>query len=325
MAHPTNDNWFSLLVGQQVEMPLPTSTDEIPAIREGFDFSSLNEGLPELEHRYENVVLRSRQGIDLTAEIYVPKGEGPFPVVVYSHGGSWVVGSPEGVRRPTTKIAAEGYVVVNVDYGLAPEHPFPWGLEDVLYACRWARQNAAQYAGDPEAIFIAGDSAGANLSAASIVAMKMATGELDEGDLAGVEVNFLGAILFFGVYNFPQTLLRPGSNSGAVEVWWHNAYLGPRFASTNQHPLVSPALAPDEVLASFPPTYLSVGSEDSLLPQSLDFTDRLGWLNAPVTLSVNAGMDHSFNWVHHLIEGADEEFERIFAWMRKVHSTRSPR
>lgn len=318
MAHPNNDNWVSVLVGQEVEMPLPSSIDEIAPARAGFDFSHLNQDLAPVAEVHENVVLRSRAGFDLTAEIYVPEGTGPFPVVLYSHGGGWCVGSAEGLRRPTRKIANQGYVVVNLDYGLAPEHPFPWALEDVIYAARWVKTHIAEYHGDPNTIVISGDSAGANLSAATIVALKMGTGDLDNGDLGGVDVSFNAAVLFFGVYDFPQTLLRPGSNAGATEMWWHLAYLGPHFATKSQHPFVSPALAPDDVLSTFPPTYLSVGCEDSLLPQSLEMTDKLGWLNVPVRLSANPGWDHAFSYADHLIPGVSEEFDRIFQWLNGV-------
>jgi len=318
MAHPNNDNWVSVLVGQQAELPVCSSLDEIPLARAGLDMSYLNKDLAPVAEVHENVVLRSREGFDLTAEIYVPEGTGPFPVVLYSHGGGWCLSSPVGVRRPTRKIANQGYVVVNLDYGLAPEHPFPWGLEDVIYAARWVKTHIAGYHGDPNTIVISGDSAGANLSAATVVALKMGTGDLDNGDLGGVDVSFAGVLLFFGVFDFPQTLLRPGSNTGGVEMMWHLAYLGPEFATRNQHPFVSPALAPDEVLRSFPPTYLTVGSEDSLLPQSLEMTDKLGWLNVPVRLSVNPGWDHTFSYADHLIPGVPEEFDRIFQWLKGV-------
>jgi len=315
MAHANNNKWVSLLVGQDIEMPQTSSVDEIPYARAGFNFDSLNQNLASVAETHENIVLRTRDGQDLTAEIYVPDGDGPFPVMLYSHGGGWCVGSAEGVRRPTRKISNRGYVVVNLEYGLAPERPFPWGLEDVLYAARWVKTNISRFGGDADRLFIAGDSAGANLSAATLVALRSESSGLDEGDLAGVNVDFRGALLFFGVFDFPQTLLQPGSNAGSVEMWWHLAYLGPQFAARNTNPFVSPIFAADDVLADFPPTYLSVGSQDSLLPQSLDFAGKLGWLNAPVELSVNSGWDHTFSYVDHLIPGVDREFDRIFDWM----------
>src|SRR5207237_7451526 len=108
-------------------------------------------------------------GHRLTAEIYVPEGEGPFPTMLYMHGGAWCVWSPRDVRRTAMRIAAAGTLVVNLDYGLAPEHPFPWAVEDAIYGARWAALNASRYGGTNDAIAIGGDSAGATLSGAAAV------------------------------------------------------------------------------------------------------------------------------------------------------------
>ena len=316
MPHPDNNNWLSLLVGRPVELPIPKSVDEIADRRARLDFSGLNVDLPEMAEAHERVVLRERDGVPLTAEIYVPKGEGPFPVLLYIHGGGWCVGSPEGVRRPTMRIADEGYVVINLDYGLAPEHPFPWALEDTVYAARWAVAEAERYSGDAGRLIIGGDSAGANLTAAAIVFLNGSGEEIDEADLAGVPVTFKAALLFFGVFDFPLALQEPGSNAGSVEVRWNQAYLGPHFLRLHRSPLVSPVYAPN--LDRFPPTYLSCGDEDSLLGHSLVMTKALTQANVPTTLSVVEGVDHAFSYVEHLLpEAVTPEFERIFAWLKK--------
>jgi len=77
-------------------------------------------------------------GGDLPVRIYVPLGKGPFPVVMYFHGGGWVVGdveSSDGLCR--TLANASGCIVVSVDYRLAPEHPFPAAVDDAFYATLW--------------------------------------------------------------------------------------------------------------------------------------------------------------------------------------------
>ncbi len=109
---------------------------------------------------HERVVLRSRGGIDLTAEIYVPRGGGPFPAMLYMHGGSWCLWSAAHVRKAVMRFAASGYVVVSLDYGLAPEHRFPWALEDVVHAARWTTKNAAAYRGEGSNLVIGGDFGG---------------------------------------------------------------------------------------------------------------------------------------------------------------------
>lgn len=314
MPHPNNNNWLSLLAEQPVDAPPPTSVDGYLERRAMMDSLPVYDNRQEMAEVHERVVLRERGGVELTAEVYVPNGTGPFPVFLYLHGGGWCVGSAKRVRRPTTRIARGGFVVVNLDYGLAPEHPFPWALEDCVYAARWVARNAGTYGGDASRLFIGGDSAGANLSAATIVVLTGSGHEIDEDDLARVPVSFGGALLFYGVFDFPLALLEPGSNAGGVEVGWHQAYLGPHYLELNRSPLVSPIYADN--LAQFPPTYLSCGDEDSLLGHSLAMTKALAQVNVPTTLSVITGVDHAFSYVEHLLPPVTPEFERIIAWLR---------
>src|SRR5262245_12000318 len=127
-------NWRTQIMGKPVPIKLPRSVDELPGIRERgahvYDF--LNKDLPEIGAFHEHVAMRgggaSRQ--TPTAEIYLPKGEGPFPVVMHLHGGAWFTGNARGDRKFGMTLAAAGFVVVNLDYALAPEHPFPCALED---------------------------------------------------------------------------------------------------------------------------------------------------------------------------------------------------
>ena len=315
MPHPDNSNWLSLLAGRPVTAMQPTSVEEIPALRQAFARPAPGVSLPEMAEVHEEVVLRERHGTKLTAEIYVPKGEGPFPTFLYMHGGGWCVGSAEAMRWTATRIAEQGFLVINLEYGLAPEHPFPWAPEDAIYGARWAVVNSSRFKGDGAGLFIGGDSAGANLAAAAIAFLNGCGEGIDEGDLAGVQVTFSAALLFYGVFDFPMTLMEPGSQVGGVEVRWHLAYLGPHFTGVHRNPLVSPIYASN--LSEFPPTYLSCGDEDSLLGQSLAMTKALTQANVPTTLSVVAGLDHGFSSVEHLLPDVTPEFERILAWLKR--------
>jgi acetyl esterase len=102
----------------------------------------------------------------LPVRIYVPFGTGPFPVVMYFHGGGWVIGgieSSDGLCRSLAN--ASRCIVVSVDYRLAPEHPFPAAVDDAFAATLWAAENASSLGGDPLRIAVCGDSAGGNLAA----------------------------------------------------------------------------------------------------------------------------------------------------------------
>jgi acetyl esterase len=110
-------------------------------------------------------------GGDLPIRVYWPDAGGTRPLLVYLHGGGWVLGSPathDGICRSLTN--ATGCVVVSADYRLAPEHPFPAAAEDAYATLRWAAEHAASLGGDPSRLAVAGDSAGGNLAA--VVSLK---------------------------------------------------------------------------------------------------------------------------------------------------------
>lgn len=109
----------------------------------------------------------------LPARIYTPEGAGPFPVVVYFHGGGWVIADKQvydGGARGISKQA--NAVVVSVDYRQAPENKFPAAWDDALASYKWAIANAASIKGDPKRIALAGESAGGNLALATAVAAR---------------------------------------------------------------------------------------------------------------------------------------------------------
>lgn len=109
----------------------------------------------------------------LPVRIYTPAGTGPFPVVVYFHGGGWVLASKEvydGGARGLSKQA--NAVVVSVDYRLAPEAKFPAQHDDSLATYKWAAANAASINGDPKRLALAGESAGGNLAIATAIAAR---------------------------------------------------------------------------------------------------------------------------------------------------------
>ncbi len=314
---PARDNskWMSLLAGEEVEAPVITSLEELVAFRShpSRDFRRHNFDLPEVAELHESVILRERGGLELTAEIYVPKGESPFPSFLLLHGGGWSWARAEYVRKLGMRIAERGFLVVNLEYGLAPEHPFPWAVEDTVYALRWITANAVRYGGDGSSIGIGGGSAGANLAAAAIVALTADEELVDGGDLAGQSVSFSAAVLMNGIFDFPLVMQEPGSYAGMAEVMFNLSYLGPNYLRHHRNPLVSPIYSPS--LERFPSTYLACGAEDSLLGQSLAMTKALTQASVPTTLSVIEGLDHAWSYVPHKLPEAERELQRIFDWL----------
>ncbi|MBD2858898.1 alpha/beta hydrolase [Spongiibacter sp. KMU-158] len=103
---------------------------------------------------------------DIPVRIYTPEGQGPFPVLVYYHGGGFVVGSVQDYDPVCRELCHQsGYVVVSVEYRLAPEAAFPAAPNDGYAALCWVAENAASFNGNVDCLIVGGDSAGGNLSA----------------------------------------------------------------------------------------------------------------------------------------------------------------
>jgi acetyl esterase len=112
-------------------------------------------------------------GATLPVRIFTPAGAGPFPVIVYYHGGGWVIADKEVYDAGARGLAAQARaVVISVDYRRAPEHRFPAAWGDALETYRWAVANAGSVGGDPQRIALAGESAGGNLAVATAIAAR---------------------------------------------------------------------------------------------------------------------------------------------------------
>ena len=118
-------------------------------------------------------------GGPMAARVYKPEGQGPHPILVYYHGGGWVLGSlnshDRGVRGLTR---AGGCLSISVEYRLAPEHPFPAAVSDSLAALQWVVENARRFDGDPTRVAVGGDSAGGNLAAVTALGARESVPDL---------------------------------------------------------------------------------------------------------------------------------------------------
>jgi len=152
----------------------------------------------------------------LSLDIYAPRSNGPFPVVVFIHGGAWQIGDKKYDGSKGEYFAENGFVYVTVNYRLSPEVIHPVHIQDVARALAWVYRNIDEYGGDPAKLFVMGHSAGAQLSA--LVA-------LDERRLEaeGLTPDIIsGVILLDGAgYDIPTLLLDAG--------WLYQKLYGPPF------------------------------------------------------------------------------------------------
>lgn len=259
-------------IGQS--LGLDDQMESVQSLRDVLDLFAtlLNEDLPEIGAFEGSVTYRIVEGRDLTLDVMVPKGEGPFPVLVYLHGGAWVWGSPATHRKLTYRLAEQGFLTLSVDYRLAPEHPFPAGFNDCIHAIHFAFHNAQRWAGDPTRLVIAGDSAGGNLAAASAIEL---ANLVDAPTVRGVG-------LLYGVYDFSD-LAADGITGDLVD-----AYLGAGDLTADAR--VSPVLK----ATSLPPAHIAVGSADPLIDDAEALRAALARAGRVHDYCVYADMPHAF-------------------------------
>jgi acetyl esterase/lipase len=225
-------------------------------------------------------------GGEMPARIYSPYGTGPFPVLVYLHGGGWVMGDLEAYDATCRALTnAAGCLVVAMEYRLAPEHKFPAAPEDCYAATCWVAANAAAIGGDPRRIAVGGDSAGGNLAA--VVAQRAR----DRGGPALVY-----QLLVYPVTNYGYDTASYRENADGylltrdAMVWFWNHYL--RSAADGNNPLASPLRAND--LRGLPPVMVLTAEFDPLRDEGEAYAMRLQEAGVPVTLKRYAGTIHGF-------------------------------
>jgi monoterpene epsilon-lactone hydrolase len=303
-------SWIEQVVGQ----PLPTTSPLVsPAgIAERRAFY---ETLPPFPDPAGAIVVD--ECVVLTAEIYAHKNRASetLPPFLFLHGGAFCIWNARMVRRAAMRVAAAGFRVLNLNYRLAPEHPYPAALTDVIHAARWIYEHGPSVGFDPSGgLSIGGDSSGANLAAAATSYFLSDATHLDGAATGGQPVRVRQILLCCGLYDIGRRLIEKSSGPGTTEIMVNQAYLGPQFLTKHSDPLVSPARATN--LDRFPRVFIACGSRDNTLPQSLSLAATLADLDVDVTLSVFPRGDHEMLLLsEEQLPGVEAEWSRISAWL----------
>jgi acetyl esterase len=219
------------------------------------------------------------------ARLYHPRPGTTTGLLVFFHGGGWVIGDLDTHDDTCRALAAgSGHAVLSVDYRLAPEHQFPAPLADAIEATRWAHANAADLGADPERIAVGGDSAG--------------------GNLAAVVAQLAPAPLVFSLLVYPVTDARLGHPSHAENAegyflstvgmrWFIDHYLS-GDGGTADDPRVSPLVADDAAIGTSPPTLVITAGYDPLRDEGIAYAERLHAVGVPTSLVHYPGMFHGF-------------------------------
>lgn len=242
--------------------------------------------------------------------LYDPGVPAPAPTIIYLHGGGWVLNTIDSYDGPVRQLAKRsGMRVLSVDYGLAPEHPFPFPLQDCIAAIRWAVSEGHKIGIDANRLVLAGDSAGANLALASMISLR------DEGRLP-----VRGAALIYGAYSSDtDTPSQRAYGSGAYLMgtadvkWYLNHYLSK--PEDRKNPLASPLLAD---LNNLPPLYVTACEFDVLRSDSEMLADKLKAASVPFEFHLWKGMVHACFSLMGWIDAMGPEIDRVGAFLRRT-------
>jgi acetyl esterase len=259
--------------------------------------------------------------VTIPARVYWPTGYDKAkpapPVIVYFHGGGFVTGSVDLFDPLTRSIAnSTDAIVVSVDYRLAPDYPWPAGLDDAYAATAWVAQNAAVLGGDPSRILVGGDSAGGNLAAVVALRARDSNGPSLAGQLLYYPVVDLSA------NRYPsQAKFEDGYGlSSEARAGFQKAYLGQLTVEQRANPYVSPIRAPS--LQGLPPVLLVTGGFDPLTDGARAYATRLRKAGVVVEQQHYSDIIHGFMSVPFFSQRR-EALDVTATWAKKIAPVRS--
>jgi acetyl esterase len=267
------------------------------------------DAVPEAIGHVENRTLPGAAG-EIGARIYRPEDEAPLPVLVYFHGGGWVICDLDTHDATCRALAnAAGCVVVSVDYRLAPEAKFPAAAEDCYAATCWVQENAASIGADPTRVAVAGDSAGGNLAAVVALMARERSGPA-----------LVHQLLIYPVidHDFDTPSYRDNADgyllSRDMMKWFWGHYL--ERERQGDEPFASPLRATS--LAGLPPATVITAEYDPLRDEGEAYARRLDAEGVRTKLSRYDGMIHGFFAMTDVVDRARDAIDEAAAELREA-------
>jgi len=259
---------------------------------------------PEKVSNYErDVVWASPGGRDILLDVSWPEGDGPFPVLVWIHGGGWEQFSKEANEGLARYITNRGYTVFNVNYRMYPEVTMKTIVEDAMGAVAWAKAHAKDYNGDPSRLTVSGHSAGGHLAA---MVLTMCGDEYFTPTWGGADADCRvdAAIPVSGVYDF----VKRGSED--IERW--SEVFG---VSQKQDPELYEKCSPlYQITSDLPPQLVVYAEEEGLREANEIWIEKLKEAGAPVESYMELGVDHVWpTW--HWREPAQNTYARMVSFL----------
>lgn len=225
-------------------------------------------------------------GGEITVRIYTPKGEGPFPLFVYYHGGGWVIGNLE-TSDAGCRLLAEttGRVVVSVDYRLAPEFKFPVPVEDCYTALNWVYNHTAELNANAEDIVVGGDSAGGNLA----TVMNILSNEKNGPKITAQALIYPATNLNFTTPSY-ETFANGFGLDKDLMIWFRDYYVNSEEEYKNVY--ISPLLYDD--VSALSPAIIVAADNDVLKDEGALYRDKLKKAGVKVDYKIVPDSIHGF-------------------------------
>ena len=274
-------------------------------LEEGIESTGANKNLPDIGNFLTKVEISKKEDHSLTTDIHVPEGEGPFPILVYFHGGGWISGSPKSHRKICHRFAEAEFLVFNVDYALAPENPFPQGFDECCESVRWVVANAEKYNGDSNRLSVGGDSAGGNLTAACAASLA------DDS-----EVDIKKILLIYGVFDFlsmgETSDVLVDTDADLMTEMMIGSYLG---LERDEAVLSDPRVSPIHVSDKLPPAHILCGTLDGLMAGSKIFAEKLNSQGIENEEFYYENMPHGFLHFEDFFPESTQAIDRMVAFL----------
>lgn len=257
----------------------------------------------------------SNQGAQLSARVYIPEGTAPFPILIYFHGGGFVLGNLDEFEPFCTMLAdGASCIVISVDYRLAPENKYPSAVEDVKTIFEWINKNAATINGDSNRIAVGGDSAGGNLSVvASLLAKELTYPKISKQILICPWLNLAStdtdSYKYFG----------DGLWLSKKSIYWYRDHYVQNVLQAELS-FVSPYLEKD--LSGLPSTFILTAEFDVLRDEGESFAQRLRNENIDVKCTRYDGMLHDFVTLPGLFKRANDAISEICSELKNTFSNK---
>lgn len=243
----------------------------------------------------------------LAVRVYRPAGDEPLPMVVYLHGGCWIIGDLDTHDADCRSVASRaGCIVIAVHYRLAPEHPFPAATDDTYSAIVWASEQASRLGGDPNRLAVCGVSAGGNLAAAAAMMAR---------DRSGPRLSAQALVYPITDCDLSRpSYLRYGNGfllTTATMRWSWDLYA----ADQRELPLASPMRAASH--AGLAPAFVLVAECDPLRDEGVAYAEVLAAAGVPVELVEVKGQVHAFFSSPGRSRSADAAHDLLATWLRR--------